>query len=463
MKNYILLLILFFVINIGCNIKPEEKKPNFIIIFCDDLGYGDVGWLGPVKNRTPNIDAMAKEGVCFTDFYCTSGVCSPSRSSLMTGCYPLRVGIHKSSKGMFVLVPIDKKGLNPDELTIAEVLKPQGYKSACIGKWHLGDQPDFLPTRQGFDYYYGLPYSNDMGNRPGSKNPLPLMRNEEVIEAPADQTTLTQRYTQEAVQFIRNNKDNPFFLYLPHTMPHVPIFSSEAFHGKSKNGKYGDAVEEIDWSTGEIMKTLKELGIDDNTLVIFTSDNGATRQGSNGPLSGGKATYKEGGMRMPCVMRWPGKIEAGTICDGLSSTMDLLPTFADLAGAKMPVDRIIDGKNIRNLMEDPTNAESPRDVFYYYFMSQLSAVRSGKWKLWLPLEPKLETWMGKPTGKIEAALYNLETDVAEKVNVIADYPEVVEKLMALAQKGREDIGDYQLKGSGQRDAGWVEEAKPLNQ
>ncbi len=462
MKNYIFLLVLFVLANIGCDTNQEQTKPNFVIIFCDDLGYGDVGWLGPVKNRTPNIDMMAKEGVCFTDFYSTSGVCSPSRSSLMTGCYPLRVGMHKSSKGMFVLVPVDKKGLNPDELTIAEVLKPQGYRTACIGKWHLGDQPDFLPTRQGFDYYYGLPYSNDMGHRPESKNPLPLMRNEDVIEAPADQATLTQRYTQEAIRFIHDNKDKPFFLYLPHTMPHVPIFASENFKGKSKNGIYGDAVEEIDWSTGEIIKTLKQLGIDENTLIVFTSDNGATRRGSNGPLSGGKATYLEGGMRMPCVMRWPRKIEAGTICDGLSSTLDLLPTFADFAGAQMPENRIIDGMSIRNLIEDPTNAKSPREVFYYYFMSQLSAVRSGNWKLRLPLDPKLMTWMGKPTGKVEAALYNLETDIAEKVNLIDDYPELVETLMALVEEGREDIGDYQHRGSGQREPGWVENAMPLN-
>ena len=476
----VLILILTFLVNLSCADTVSKKvnpKPNFVVIFCDDLGYSDVGWLGPVKNRTPQIDKMAEEGVCFTDFYCTSGVCSPSRASLMTGCYPLRVGMHKSSRGMFVLVPEDRKGLNPKEITIAEVLKPLGYKTACIGKWHLGDQPQFLPTRQGFDYYYGLPYSNDM---PISRNlklskdvkfregvtretvwkkirsKPPLMRGEEIIEYPADQSTLTKRYTQEAIKFIRDNKENQFFLYLPHTMPHVPIYASEQFKGKSANGRYGDAVEEIDWSTGKILTELKELGIDRRTLVIFTSDNGATRRGSNAPFSGGKATYFEGGMRMPCVMWWPGTIKSGTKCDKLATTMDFLPTFADFAGASVPHDRIIDGKTIRPLIQGQPGAESPHEVFYYYFMSQLSAVRSGKWKFWLGLDPRLKTWMGKPIGKCEAALYDLAADPAEKVNVIAKHPEVVKRLRDLAQKAREDIGDYKVKGAGQRKPGLVE-------
>ncbi len=439
----------------------KDTLPNFVVIFCDDLGYGDVGWLGPVKNRTPNIDRMAEQGACFTDFYCTSGVCSPSRASLMTGCYPLRIGMHKSSKGMFVLIPKDQKGLNPDEVTIAEVLKPKGYKTACIGKWHLGDQPEFLPTRQGFDTTYGLPFSNDMGHRPGASYPLPLLRNDKVIEAPADQASLTQRYTKEAIKFIHTHKDNPFFLYLPHTMPHVPLHASKAFAGKSSNGLYGDAVEEIDWSTGQILETLKALGIDRRTLVVFTSDNGATRRGSNAPFSGHKARYFEGSMRMPCVMWWPGTIPPGTQCNKLSTTMDLLPTLADFAGAPVPDDRIIDGKSIRDLIECKPGAESPHEAFYYYYMSQLSAVRCGKWKLWLPLNPRLETWMGRATDHCEAALYDLETDAAEKINLMAQHPRVVKRLIALAQKARADIGDYQVKGSGQREPGWVEHAKAL--
>ena len=268
-------------------------KTNFIIIFCDDLGYGDIGCFGSKKHRTPNIDRMAAEGMRFTSFYVTSGVCTPSRSSLMTGCYPRRVNMHESDRNECVLFPVARKGLNPNEITIAEVLKSQGYATACVGKWHLGDQPEFLPTSQGFDYYYGIPYSNDMGGNQRSKNPsLPLLRNTKVIEAPANQNTLTKRYTRQVIKFITENKDRPFFVYLPHTMPHNPVHSSEKFHGKSANDGYGDAVEEIDWSTGEILAALSKLGIDERTLVVFTSDNGAAQRwgGSNLPLSGFKGS-----------------------------------------------------------------------------------------------------------------------------------------------------------------------------
>ncbi|MGM0573779.1 MAG: sulfatase family protein [Bacteroidota bacterium] len=437
--------------------RADAPKPNFIVIFCDDMGYSDIGCFGSEKNSTPNIDRMAKEGMRFTSFYVTSGVCSPSRASLMTGCYPKRVGLHKGAKGFFVLLPKDQKGLNPKEITIAEILKEQDYATACIGKWHLGDQSKFLPTNQGFDYYYGLPYSNDMRKNP----PLPLLRNETVIEAPAIQETLTQRYTDEAVKFIEENKDNPFFLYLPHTFPHVPLYASPAFKGKSDNGLYGDVIEEIDYSTGKILETLEKAGIDDNTLVVFTSDNGATRRGSNKPLSGGKATIMEGGMRMPCVMRWPNQIPAGTACDEVTTTMDLLPTFARLAGGKEPSDRIIDGKNIIDLMQNKKRAKSPHEAFYYYFMSQLRAVRSGKWKLHLGLDPMLEKWSGDPTGKCEAALYDLEADIGEKNNVIDEHPRVARKLRKLAVKAKKDIGDYQVPGSGCRESGWVENPVPL--
>ncbi|MHC4354012.1 MAG: sulfatase family protein [Planctomycetota bacterium] len=344
--------------------RRAANKPNFIIIFCDDMGYGDLGCFGSTKHRTPNIDRMAAEGARFTSFYVTSGVCTPSRSSLMTGCYPRRVSMHKSAKNEWVLFPVAKKGLNPNEITIADLLKSQGYATACIGKWHLGDQPEFLPTRQGFDYYYGIPYSNDMGSRQRKQNPpLPLMRNEKVIEAPVDQNTVTKRYTEEVVKFITANKDKPFFVYLPHTMVHNPVHSSEKFRGKSANGGYGDATEEIDWSTGEILATLEKLGVDDNTLVIFTSDNGAANRwgGSNLPLSGFKGSTMEGGMREPCVMRWPGKIPAGGKCDELTSTLDLLPTLAKLAGTKAPDDRIIDGKDIWPLMAGTKGAKSVRD------------------------------------------------------------------------------------------------------
>lgn len=357
------------------------------------MGYGDIGCFGSTKHRTPNIDKMAGEGMKFTDFYVTSGVCTPSRSSLLTGCYPKRVDMHQDSKGRCVLFPAGKKGLNPNEITIAELLKQQGYATCCIGKWHLGDQPKFLPTRQGFDCYYGIPYSNDMGGSRPEKPPLPLMRNEKVIEAPANQNTLTKRYTAEALKFIKKNKDRPFFIYLPHSMVHNPLHASKTFRGKSANGIYGDAVEEVDFSTGQILDTLKKLNLDKNTLVVFTSDNGASNQfgGSNAPLRGHKGSTWEGGMREPCLMWWPGHIPAGKTCSQMAITMDLLPTFTALAGANLPVDREIDGRNIWPLMSK-SGVKSPHEAFYYYQIDQLQAVRSGKWKLHLPLKQKKKNW-----------------------------------------------------------------------
>ncbi|HYW78086.1 MAG TPA: sulfatase, partial [Thermoguttaceae bacterium] len=292
------------------------RPPNFIIIFCDDLGYADVGCFGSKNIRTPNVDRMAAEGMRFTDFYCTSGVCSPSRSSLMTGCYPRRVNLHQNHNDLCVLFPADRKGLNPNEITIAEVLKQADYATMCIGKWHLGDQRQFLPTRQGFDTYFGIPYSNDMGRK---NIPLPLLRDETVIEAPAVQEKLTGRYTEEAIRFIEKNEDRPFFIYLPHTFPHVPLFASERFRGKSAAGKYGDAVEELDFSTGEILAALKRLKIDEQTLVIFTSDNGGA-SGSNAPLRGRKGGTDEGSLRVPFIVRWPGHVPPGTTCREITST-----------------------------------------------------------------------------------------------------------------------------------------------
>ncbi|MHC4534343.1 MAG: sulfatase-like hydrolase/transferase [Planctomycetota bacterium] len=443
--------------------NSSADKPNFIIIFCDDLGYGDLGCFGSKKHRTPNIDRMADEGMRFTSFYVTSGVCTPSRSSLMTGCYPRRVNMHESGKREWVLFPVAKKGLNPNEITIAEVLKSRGYATACVGKWHLGDQPKFLPTRQGFDYYYGIPYSNDMGSRQRKINPpLPLLQNEKVIEAPADQNTLTKRYTEQVIKFITANKDKPFFVYLPHTMPHNPVHSSDDFRGKSANDGYGDCVEEIDFSTGQILQTLKSLNIDDRTLVVFTSDNGAASRwgGSNLPLSGFKGSTAEGGMREPAVMRWPGKIPAGKTCDELSSTLDLMPTFALLTGTKAPTDRIIDGKNIWPLMAGKKNATSPHKAFYYYKIDQLQAVRSGKWKLHLPFKIKKRNQQ-KAASNAPLKLYDLEADIAEKNNVADQHPDVVKRLLALAEKARRDLGDVDRKGTGQRPAGLVVTPKPL--
>jgi arylsulfatase A-like enzyme len=406
---------------------------------------------------------MAAEGMRFTSFYVTSGVCTPSRSSLMTGCYPRRVNMHQNEAGLCVLFPLNKKGLHPDEITIPEILKGQGYATGCIGKWHLGDQLEFLPTRQGFDEYFGIPYSNDMGG-PGGKDkrpPLPLLRNEDVVEAPADQNTLTKRYTEEAVRFIEAHKDAPFFLYLPQTMPHNPVHASERFRGKSANGRYGDAVEEIDWSTGQILRTLKNLEIDDSTLVVFTSDNGAANRwgGGNGPLRGWKGSTWEGGMREPCVMRWPGRIPAGSTCNELACTMDLLPTLAALAGTKPPADRIIDGKDIRPLMLGEAGATTPHEAFFYYQMDQLQAVRSGKWKLHLALKPKKRNW-GKPEPESPLQLYDLHADIGEKNNVADEHPEVVERLMALTEKAREDLGDADRPGKNQRPAGFVPQPTP---
>lgn len=435
--------------------KREGGRPNFVVIFCDDLGYGDLGCFGSTRHRTPNIDRLAEEGMRLTSFYSTCGVCTPSRSSLMTGCYPRRVNMHKSARGEWVLFPVANRGLNPDEITIAEVLKTRGYATACVGKWHLGDQPPFLPTEQGFDSYFGIPYSNDMGTtqRRGINPPLPLLRNNTVIEAPVDQNTITKRYTEEAIRFITANRDKPFFLYLPHTMPHNPVHSSEAFRGKSANKGYGDCVEEIDWSTGRIVQTLKKLDIDDRTLVVFTSDNGAASRwgGSNAPLSGFKGSTMEGGMREPCVVRWPGHVPAGSICDEVSSTIDLLPTFAALAGADVPNDRIIDGKDIWPLLSAASGARSPHEAFFYYFRSQLQCVRSGKWKLHL----------GGKRAKPSPRLYDLDADIAEKNDVAADNPNVVKRLLALAEKARKDLGDGERAGTHQRPAGHVKDPLPL--
>ena len=427
---------------IGPMFGKEGDKPNFVIIFTDDQGYADVGCYGAKGFSTPNIDRMAAEGMKFTDFYSAAAICSPSRAALLTGCYPPRVSIPK------VLFPKDNVGLNPDEVTIADLLKARGYTTACIGKWHLGHLPKFLPTRQGFDYYFGIPYSNDMWPQNLKRYPeLPLIENEKTIELSPDQRLLTKRYTEKAVEFIKNNKDRPFLVYLPHTMPHIPLFVSEKFEGKSQRGLYGDVIEEIDWSVGEILKTLKELGLDEKTLVIFTSDNGpwlskGERGGSALPLRDGKFSTYEGGMRVPCIMRWPGRIEAGTVCSEVAATIDFLPTLAKLAGTEPPTDRIIDGKNIYGLMTQP-GAGSPHEAFFYYSKLRLNAVRSGKWKL---------VFKRKKSPK---ALYNLQDDIGEQHDVSAQYPDVVRRLTALAEKIREDIGDSakRIKGKNVRPIG----------
>jgi len=446
--------------------ERARRRPNFVVILCDNLGYGDVGCFGSTRHRTPHVDRMAREGICLTSFYATSGVCTPSRASLMTGCYPRRVNMHVDDRGGAVLRPVSRKGLHPDEVTIAEVLKGAGYATACIGKWHLGDQPAFLPTRQGFDLYLGIPYSDDMTERKDRGwPPLPLMRNERVIEAPVDRNTLTSRYTEEAVRFIEVNREKPFFLYLPHAMPgstQAP-FADKRFRGKSANGPYGDSVEELDWSTGKILASLERLGLDEDTLVVWTSDNGAPQrrppQGSNAPLRGWGYTTAEGGMRVPCIVRRPGRIPAGGRCDEVCAMMDILPTFARLAGTAPPVDRVIDGKDIWPLLSGRSGAKSPHEAFFYYYMAQLQAVRSERWKLYLPLERKLISLSGK-TKRAAAELYDLDSDIGETSNLADRYSDVVKRLTSLAEEVRKDLGDLGRPGKGQRAAAFVTDPVP---
>ena len=438
--------------------QASARKPNIIVVFCDDLGYADIGPFGSKTHATPVLDQMANEGIRLTDFYSTCPVCTPSRSSLMTGCYPRRINMHVDEKNLCVLFPAARKGLNPDEITIAEVLKEQDYATMCIGKWHLGDHPDFMPTNHGFDHYFGIPYSNDMNRK---QVPLPLVRDLTVIEDSVQKdTTITAQYTTEAVKFIKANSKKPFFLYLPHTAVHLPLVPGKKFKGTSKDGAYGDWVQEIDWSMGELFKAIKAEGIDEDTLVLFTSDNGSARekQGSNLPLRGRKGRTDEGGMRVPCVVRWPGRIPAASSSGALTNTMDLLPTFATISGGKTPADRIIDGKDIWPILNGKSKGH-PRDAFFYYQMDQLQAVRSGDWKLFVAMDQKKRNW-GKPEGQKALALFNLAADIHEDNNVAAENPAVVKQLLAHAQAAREDLGDVNRPGKGQRKAGWVEKASP---
>ena len=449
-----------------CHSSEASKppRPNIVLIFVDNFGNGDLGCFGSELHRTPHIDRMATEGTKFTSFYVASGVCTPSRAALMTGCYPRRVDLHVSSTGFAVLRPLDPKGLNPDETTMAELLKQAGYATGIFGKWHLGDAREHLPTRHGFDEFFGIPYSDDMtrDKAPDKWPELPLMRGEQVIEAPPDRDYLVQRCTEEAIAFIERHRKKPFFVYLPHTMPGSTShpFSSPAFRGKSRNGDYGDAVEELDWSAGEIFGALKRLRLDKNTLVIFTSDNGTVRrnppQGSNAPYRGWGYDTSEGAMRVPCVMRWPGRIPANRVCDELTTAMDLLPTFAKLAGAPLPLNPI-DGHDIRPLLFGERGAKSPWDEkgFGYYRMEQLQAVRAGPWKLYLPLENKYVN-LARKTEPAKLALYDVRHDVQEELEVSAQHPDVVQRLLKLAENIRAEIGDVEFKGKGQRTSASVD-------
>lgn len=429
------------------------QKPNIIFIFADDLGYGDVGCYGAKGFKTPNLDRMAAEGMRFTSFYTGCSVCSGSRAALMTGRHYQRVGVPA------VMFPGNKNGLNPNEITIATILRRLGYFTGIIGKWHLGHLAMFLPTRHGFAYYYGIPYSNDMAIDPVNvkfardivyregkneekvraekavNNKVPLMRGEEAIEYPVDQTTLTKRYTAETIRLINENKGKPFFLYLPHAMPHVPLHVSADFKGRTKT-LFGDVMEELDWSVGEILKAVKDAGIDNKTLIVFTSDNGA-HQGSAGPLRGKKATMYEGGFRVPCVVRWPGKVPAGAINDDVAATVDMLPTFAKMAGGSAPVDRPIDGRDIRPLLFGEKDAKSPHE--YYLFPHMNGALRAGPWKFypWPEGADKKKDKADPPKKGVQ--LYDLSRDIGETRNVATEHPQVVERLQAAYQRLTEDL------------------------
>jgi putative membrane-bound dehydrogenase-like protein len=458
------------------NIEQDEK-PNIIVVYCDNLGYGDIEPFGSTLHRTPNLNRMAKEGRKFTHFCVTAGVCTPSRASIMTGCYPQRVGMHLNPRDGWVLRPVSQYGLHPDEVTVAEVLKEQGYATAIVGKWHLGDQPEFLPTRQGFDWFFGVPYSDDMTERVWDKDgskwpPLPLMENETVIEAPCDRDGLTKRYTERAMQWIAEHKDEPFFLYFPQAMPgstRTP-FSSAAFKGKSKNGPWGDSIEELDWSMGVMLDQLKKLGIAEKTLVIWTSDNGAPinrdlsdlSRGSNRPLHGRGYTTSEGAFRVPTIVWQPGKVPAGTTCNELASTMDLLPTFAKLAGGSSPKDRKIDGRDIAPLLYGKAGAKTPHDAYYYYHQDQLQAVRSGPWKMFLPIDVPAGHPHFRKGQKPESLLFNVVDDIACDQNVAAKNPEIIAKLTQAAEAARQDLGDKGKPGVGQRPLGKIA-GKPKQQ
>jgi len=437
----------------------EDMPPNIVFILCDNLGYGDTGCYGSSQHRTPHIDQLAAEGLRLTSFYSASGVCTPSRAALMTGCYPRRVGLDWTDPDGHVLRPVSPNGLHPDEVTIAEVLKSAGYATTCIGKWHLGDQLSFLPTRQGFDSWFGIPYSDDMTPRPGRNWPaLPLMRNDRVVEAPVDRDLLTRKYTDAACRFIEQNSDGPFFLYIPHAMPGSTRepFASEDFRGKSANGAYGDSVEELDWSTGQILDTLKRRGIDDRTLVVWTSDNGAPRrnpvQGSNAPLGGWGYSVAEGGMRVPCIIRWPDVVPAGTVSDAVTSMMDWLPTFASICERQLDPNRRRDGFDIAALLKDPRHTESPYDVFLYYHRNELQAARSGKWKVYLTISASSEA--------VPQRMYDLDADPGESSDVLQSQPDIAASIAAAATAKAADLGSGEQRGPGIRTVGRVDQPGP---
>ncbi len=444
----------------------QAEKPNFIIIFTDDQGYQDLGCFGSPNIQSPNLDRMAAEGIKMTSFYMGAPLCTPSRAALMTGSYPIRIDMAVGD-GFAVLLDGDKKGLNPDEITIAEVLKTAGYKTGMVGKWHLGDQPEFLPTRQGFNEFFGLPYSYDISpyhqnNKKFDFSPLPLLDGETVIEKNPDCDHITKCLTERAVQFIEENKEEPFFLYLPHPAPHRPLYVSEEFRReapeavkaklaqeegyidyKSRDKLYKYVINEIDWSVGQILESLKRCGIDDNTIVLFTSDNGpVAKTGCALPLRGNKGSFYEGGVRVPAIIRWPSKLQAGQVSDEIMTAMDILPTFAKIAGAEIPTDRVLDGKDILPVLLG--EEKSPHEVIFYHQKNALKAARSGDWKLHVE-------------GDSAVALYNLAEDISETKNVLEGNGDITEKLLQYIKAFKADIK------ANNRPAGWVDNPVTLIQ
>ncbi len=482
-KNYFPAFMLLFALSLVFPVAKSQNNsrplPNIVLIFMDDMGNGDLSCTGALEYETPAIDQLAREGIRFTNFLDVQAVCSASRAGLLTGCYPNRIGITGA------LFPNSKVGLNANEITIAQMLKTKGYATAIIGKWHLGDSRPFLPMQHGFDEYFGLPYSNDMwpvdfDGKPATderKDRFPVLHifegNEKKIPVTTfdDQAQLTGRYTEKAVAFIKKNRTKPFFLYLAHSMPHVPINASPKFKGKSKQGLYGDVMMEVDWSVSEIMKTLKETNLDKSTLVIFTSDNGpwlnfGNHAGSTGGLREGKGTSFEGGVRVPCIMRWRGVIKEGVITNSLATTLDLFPTLADYAGVS--INHKIDGVSLMPVLKGKVSA-NPREEFYYYYRkNSLEAVRWHDWKLILPhpsrtYENGVVGADGYPglvseTFQVPQALYDLRRDPGERYDVQKQYAEIVEKLLELAEKAREDLGDdiTDRQGSNRREPGRID-------
>jgi len=426
----------------------DNRPPNVVIIFVDDLGYADLGDF----SQLPHLGQMASSGMQFTNFYVASAACSPSRAALLTGMYPHRVGIPG------VLMPQSTTGLHARQFTLAEMLRDHAFATACFGKWHLGHMEEYLPANHGFDHYFGIPYSNDM-TPDATKNPnpfarrhppLPLVEGTRVVEEEPDQAQLTRRYTQRAVRFIEENSHRPFFLYFPHTFMHVPLFASEYFQGRSGRGLYGDVLMEIDWSVGRIMRTLDDLDLTDNTLVVFTSDNGpwlikGDHSGSALPLREGKGTTFEGGHRVPFIVQWPGVIPSGTTSHEMITAMDIMPTIAALTGAPVPENHPFDGKDITSLFMQVPDARSPHEAFFFYHHEELQAVRSGSWKLHIPhrFRSIRSARLSSPDhpgayvqDSIGLALFDLNTDIGETTNVASENPEMVEKLLGLIEDAR---------------------------